>query len=253
MKIVQRRRYILETLQRQDSADISDLARALDVSTMTIRRDLKALESNGSVTITQGSAVLNDGALQEYNMLFKRDINVSEKRRIAHRCLDYISDGDVVFLDAGTTVKELALLLMRRKNINIMTHSFLAANVLTKQCESRLVMCPGEFREMSMAFMGPLTDDFVGQFQIDILFLSVEGVSRTSGVSVVDIADGHSKKVLIERARRVVLMADSSKFDKSLFYAIAPLSQIDVIVTDEGLSDELFDEYCQEGCCIERV
>lgn len=254
MKIVERRRYILDILQDQGSADISELAERLGVSSMTVRRDLKELMGNGSITITQGTAVLNDGALREYNMLVKHDINVEEKRRIARKCFEYVSDGDSIFLDAGTTVKELAQLICQcDKSVNIMTHSLLAANELTGIKGSRMIMCPGEYRAMSMAFMGPLADDFIKRFQIDVLFLSIEGIDLATGISVVDIDDGHSKKVLIEQAKSVVLMTDSSKFQKSFFYKIAPLSMIDLIVTDDGLQDTVFEEYRQAGLNIIRV
>lgn len=244
MKMVERRHAILEILQKEGSADINELAECLNVSSMTIRRDLKELAGSGSISILQGVAMLNDGALCEYNMLVKHDIAVDEKRSIARRCLDFIQDGDSVFLDAGTTAKEFATLVRRsNKSINVLTHSLLAANELTGSRHASMVMCPGEYRDMSIAFMGPLTDDFIRKFQIDTLFLTIEGVDLNGGVSVVDIADGHTKRVLMDQAKRVILMADSSKFGKSFFYKVAPLEEVDVIVTDENLDDKTFEAY----------
>ncbi len=244
---------MLEVLQEEESVEINELAQRLGVSSMTVRRDLKELTENGSVSISQGVVMLNDGALREYDMLLKHDINVEQKRAIALRCLDYISEGDSVFLDAGTTVKELAQLLGRKRNINVLTHSLLVANAVANIRGVRTIMCPGEYRDMSMAFMGPLTDDFVKRFQIDILFLSVEGVSLEHGVSVIDVLDGHSKRTLIEQAKQVILMADSSKFGSSYFYKIASLPEINRIVTDAYLDDATMSEYVQSGIAIERV
>ena len=253
MKIVDRRRVILETLQESGSAEIDELAKKTGVSSMTVRRDLKELASRGSVSVLRGTAVLNDGALREYNMLVKHEINIEEKRRIARRALEYISDGDSIFLDAGTTVRELALLVAGKGGINVMTHSLLAADALVGSKGARVIMCPGELREMSMAFMGPLTDDFVSMFEIDVQFLSVEGISLEDGVSVIDVSDGHSKKVLIERAKKVVLLADNSKFEKSFFYKVAPLSKVDVVLTDVGMADETYEEYSANGVEVIRV
>lgn len=253
MKIVERRKVILGFLQEHESMEINDIAKRLNVSSMTIRRDLKELTENGSVSIKQGVVVLNEGSLREYDMILKHDINVGQKRAIAKQCLDHINEGDSIFLDAGTTVKELAHLLDRRRNINVLTHSLLAANAIAGARGLRTIMCPGEYREMSMAFMGPLTDDFIKGFQIDTLFLSVEGVSLENGVSVIDVLDGHSKRALIDQAKHVILMADSSKFGKSYFYKIAALSEIDRIVTDGNLDDAIYDEYIQNGIDIERV
>ncbi len=253
MKIIDRRRVILETLQEFGSAEIDDLAEKTGVSSMTVRRDLKELASNGSVSIMRGTVVLNDGALREYNMLIKHEINAEEKRRIAKRALEEISDGDSIFLDAGTTIRELAALVANRGGVNVMTHSLLSAEAMVGAKNARVIMCPGELREMSMAFMGPLTDDFISMFEIDILFLSVEGISLKSGVSVVDVSDGHSKRTLIEKAKRVILLADNSKFEKSFFYKIAPLDKIGMIITDTGLPDSICEEYEAGGLKVIRV
>lgn len=254
MKIVERRRVILDELRENGKADINDLAESLGVSSMTVRRDLKKLADNGTVTISQGVAVLNDGALQEYAMEFKHRCNSEEKRRIAKKAFELVNEGESVFLDSGTTVKELALLMSRMRNINVMTHSLLAANSICHLKEnSRVIMCPGEFREMSQAYMGPLTDDFIQGFQIDLLFLSAEGVSLDGGITVIDVLDGHTKRTLIRQARRTVCMLDSSKFEKSYFYHIAPLESIDMMITDTGLDDEVFEEYLQAGVNVIRV
>ena len=241
-------------LKEKGKADIVKLAEELDVSSMTIRRDLKKLAENGTVTITQGVAVLNDGTLQEYTMEFKHRCNLEEKRRIARKALEFVNEGESVFLDAGTTVKELAHLMNRMKNINIMTHSLLAANAITRLNDnSRFIMCPGEYREMSQAFMGPLTDDFVQRFQIDLLFLSIEGISLDGGATVIDVLDGHTKRALINQARRTICMADSSKIEKSYFYRIAPIDHIDMTITDTGIDPEVLESYRQAGVDIIAV
>lgn len=107
-------------------------------------------------------------------------------------------------------------------------------------------MCPGQFRETSMAYMGPLTTDFIAKFKIDILFLGVEGIDLLHGVSVPDILDGATKKVLVEKAEKVICVADSSKFNKSFLFNICNFDKIDFIITDENLDKEtktLFDKH----------
>ncbi|OUP10907.1 DeoR/GlpR family DNA-binding transcription regulator [Collinsella sp. An2] len=254
MKIVERRQAIMRELRDKGRADIVKLAEELNVSSMTIRRDLKLLAENGTVSISQGEAVLSDGTLQEFNMTFKHQINLEEKRRIAKKASEYVKEGESVFLDAGTTVKELAPHLSRFKNINIVTDSLLAANALTRiHDSSRLIMCPGEFREMSMGFFGPLTDEFIRKFKIDVLFLSTEGIDLDGGISLVDVIDGHTKRVLIEQSKKVICLADSCKFGTSYFYRVVPLDKIDVFITDSALDDHVYDEYVQAGHAIVRV
>ena len=145
----------------------------------------------------------------------------------------------------GRHTDQLATLqtLRGKRNISVLTHSLLVANTAATMRNIKLIMCPGEFRENSMGFLGPLTDDFIQCFQIDTLFLSLEGIDLNDGISVVDVQDGHTKKVLVEKAKRVICMADHTKFNKSFFYKIAPITDVDLVVTDTGLDEatqELF-------------
>ena len=238
-----RQEEIVRLVYERESITVAELKEILHSSESTIRRDLNAMAEDGMVTPEHGGAVLNSGSLFECSISFKNEINVSEKQRIAAKCMEYINEGDSVFLDAGTTPNELAALLRGKRNISVLTHSLLVANTTATMRNIKLIMCPGEFRENSMAFLGPLTDDFIQHFQIDTLFLSLEGIDLTDGLSVVDVQDGHTKKVLVEKAKRVICMADHSKFNKSFFYKIAPITDVDLVITDDGLdaaTQELF-------------
>ena len=221
MNAIERKRYILDELQRNGSVVITDLAERIQVSSMTIRRDLNAMAEDGMVTLEHGGAVLNNGSLFECSISFKSEINAAEKKRIAAKCMEYINEGDSIFLDTGTTPNELAMLLRGKRNISVLTHSLLVANTAATMRNIKLIMC----------------------FQIDTLFLSLEGIDLNDGISVVDVQDGHTKKVLVEKAKRVICMADHTKFNKSFFYKIAPITDVDLVVTDTGLDEatqELF-------------
>ena len=254
MKAIERKRYILDELQRNGSVVITDLAERIQVSSMTIRRDLNAMAEDGMVTLEHGGAVLNSGSLFECSISFKNEINVSEKQRIAAKCMEYINEGDSVFLDAGTTPNELAALLRGKRNISVLTHSLLVANTTATMRNIKLIMCPGEFRENSMAFLGPLTDDFIQHFQIDTLFLALEGIDLTDGLSVVDVQDGHTKKVLVEKAKRVICMADHSKFSGDGMARMVFWSQVDVLVTaDRTENRPLLDTIRRQGVKVITV
>lgn len=243
MNRINRKQLILKKLQTTSTCSITMLAEELDVSSMTIRRDINALETKGIVTLENGFVVLNSGSLFEYSISQKQTIYLEEKKRIAQKALEYINDGDSIFLDAGTTPNQLAGLLNSKKNVLVLTHSLLVANSLANMSNIKLIMCPGEFRQASSAYMGPLTVEFISQFQIDTLFLGVDGISLDNGVSVPDIVDGYTKKCLIHNAKQVICIADSSKFGKNLLYGIAPLGEIDLIITDSNLdkkTSELF-------------
>lgn len=250
---IERRKKIIDALQTDGIVNIIEMSEELKVSSMTIRRDLNKLAEDGLVSLEHGGAILNSGSLFEFNIPFKQKENIEEKRKIARKSLDYVNSGDSIFLDAGTTVKEIAHLLINNKNITVLTHSLLVANELINAKGIKIVMCPGEFRETSMAFMGPLTDEFISQFKIDTLFLAIEGININDGVSVPDILDGVTKRTLVENSQKIICVVDSSKFDKSFFYKICSLKKIHAIITDEFLDDETYFKYKELNYPIIRV
>lgn len=238
MRGIERKLSIMKDIQENGQAEINELAAKYEVSTMTIRRDLSKLSDEGLVTLEYGGAVLNNGALAEYNIHMKEAEFLEEKRKIAKECASYIKEGDSIFLDAGTTVCEVAKCIADRKNITVMTHSLLIANMLSGS-DLNLIMCPGQFRKKSMAYMGQLTDDFIDMFQVDKLFLGIEGIDLVQGLSVPNIEDGTTKRHMIDHAKWTACLADHSKFDQICYHKIGDLSKIDLLVTDDGLPDEI--------------
>lgn len=246
MNGIERKLSIMKKIQEEGRVNVADLASEHGVSAMTIRRDLSKFAKEGLITLEYGGAVLNSGALFEYNMAMKQGEYQEEKRRIARQCATYINDGDSIFLDAGTTICELARLLINRKNLIVMTDSLLAANVLSKSNSIEIIMCPGKFRETSMAYMGQLTDEFVSSFKIDKLFLAVEGVDSERGVSVPNTIDGMTKRNLIKCSKKIICATDSSKFGKQHYFNICGFSDIDIMVTDNGLSEKDVKQYANK-------
>lgn len=249
MNAIGRKQHIILKLQKENYVDTNELAAELAVSAMTIRRDLNALAKSGLITVQHGGATLNSGSLFEFNMAMKNENQMTEKMRIAKKCLEYVHGGDSVYLDAGTTVSCLAPLLKGKENVLIMTHSLLAMDQLS-DTNLHVIMCPGEYRSDSLAFIGSLTDEFISQFQIDTLFLGVEGIDLNGGFSVPHIADGTTKRTLVKKARQVICMADSSKFDSAYYFSIAPLQDADLIVTDSGISPAVLERYTSAGIRI---
>ena len=253
MNAISRRQQIMKTLEAERTVSINNLSEEFSVSTMTIRRDLAKLSEEGLITVSYGEAFINDGAMFEYNTLLKQNEKKEEKIRIAKKCLEFINEGESIYLDGGTTVKEIANLLYKKKNIMVVTNSLLAANSIANFKNIKSIMLPGEFRETSMSYMGPLTNDYVKQFKIDTLFLAVEGIDVENGISVPDIADGSLKKALVNQVKNVICVADSSKFNRSFFYNVAPLEAINMFITDNGIDAETLDRFQQKNVSIITV
>lgn len=238
MNSIARKQKIMQELQEKGNVSIVDMAESIGVSTMTIRRDLKKLSNEGLLTLEYGGAVLNSGSLFEYNMAMKEREYAEEKSRIARKCFEYINEGDSVYLDSGTTPAELAKLISSKRNIVVLSHSLLVANIMSKHPNVKFIMCPGVFRERSMAYMGQMTDEFVRHFKIDKFFMSIEGLDPNTGVSVPDYTDGETKRNIMLNSDSVILMVDSSKIGKRMFYNIAAIHDFDVVVTDAGIGEK---------------
>lgn len=236
MGMIDRKLEIVQKVKQQGKVTISDLASEYGVSTMTIRRDLARLEQEGLVTVEYGGAILKNTSLLEFDMTHKKAQFPEEKKRIAQAALDLIHDGDSIFVDAGTTTCEAARLLGQRNHLKVMTNSLTAANILSSNAAIDLTLCPGKYRAMSMAFIGPLTEEFLSSFHFDILLLGVEGIS--DGIFVPDETDGMTKKKLIQQSKNVICLADHSKFGQTFYYKIAGLDAIDHIITDHGLEPD---------------
>lgn len=236
MRMIDRKLEIVQKVKQQGKVNISDLASEYGVSAMTIRRDLARLEQEGLVTVEYGGAILKSNSLLEFNMAQKKVQFSEEKKRIAQAALDFIHDGDSVFIDAGTTTCEFARLLGQRKNLKVMTNSLLAANVLSSDETLDLTFCPGKYRAMSMAFMGPVANEFLSAFHFDVLLLGVEGIA--DGIFVPDETDGITKKQLIRQSGNVICLADHSKFGQTFYYKIAGFDAVNHIITDSGLEKD---------------
>lgn len=247
MNTIKRRKTIIQELEEEGVVKTVELSERLGVSSMTIRRDLSYLAEEGIVSITHGGAVLNKGSLKEHGMLYKEDAYLEEKRRIGEFCSNFINEGDAVFLDTGSTAKIIADVIADRKNISVVTHSLLVQQVLAGSAGIRLISAPGVFREKSMGFLGQMTCEFVTGFKFDTLFLGVEGVDIQHGVTVPDIIDGETKRALVRQAKRVIVVADSSKIGVSYFMSIAPLDQIHTLVTNKETDPNLIDRIRELG------
>lgn len=247
MKTTKRRKDILEQLEKHKSVNITELSELLDVSSMTIRRDLNLFAEQGIVTLVHGGAVLNRGAAIIHNMPFKEEILREEKNRIASFCANLVNEGSSIFIDCGSTTKEIAETILQKKNIVVMTNSLPVSNILSTAKNIKLIMLPGVFREKNQGFFGQMTSEFVSNFKIDILFLGAEGLDINQGATSPDIVDAETKRSLVKQATKVVLVIDHTKLGVSSFMTVATLKEIDTIVTDKDANSELIEELRNQG------
>lgn len=213
---------------------ISELSGELHVSEATVRRDLEALEQQGVVRRVYGGAELLRTRHTEPLYEEKASLHALEKARIAEAAVKYIQEGDTIFLDGGSTVLEMARRLPSLRDLTVVTNSLMAAAELMEK-NFHLILVGGAFRSLSRTLVGPLTSKILEGLTVSKAFLGTIGLEAERGISTTDPNEAYTKELVMKRAEKVYLLADSSKFGVSSFVFSGSASDIDVLITDAGL------------------
>ena len=246
MNATQRRMELFALLQREGSVSVRDLAARFGVTAMTIRRDLSLFEWQGLITTNYGGAVLKRGTGIEPSFAFKRGQKMEAKQRIAQKAAAYISDGDTVILDCGTTTLEL-LHYIGRKKITLITNSWPAVSYLHGNPHVKLYLAPGKYDTVSAGAICSMTIAFFQAFHADIVFMGTHGFCPDYGATVPDPMDASVKSALLKQGKMKLLLADSSKMGQICFSQYALPDQFDTLITDENISREMrlsLEEHC---------
>jgi len=245
---------IIDTISHASNGVVSvvDLSQKLGVSEMTIRRDLDWLEERAIVRRVHGGAVSVESRLDEPMFADKTSLAAREKRRIAEAALKFVEPGDTIYLDGGSTVLELARLLRERTNLTVVTNSLHAAHELAGR-GPRLILIGGELRRRSQTIVGPLTRLLLHELHLDKAFMGTIGFALKEGLTTTDPSEAFTKKLVMDQARQVFVLADSSKEAKVSFASAGNWAQIDLLVTDAKISKTFQRELSQKNIKIVRV
>jgi DeoR/GlpR family transcriptional regulator of sugar metabolism len=239
MSTQERLRGILNLLETNGSTLVSQLAARFQVSEMTIRRDLIALERKGVLYRVHGGAVSSRGRSYEPPFIVRQMKNLDEKRRIGEAAAGLVNAGETLILDVGTTTLEMARHLLGKRNITVITPSLHIANLLTEQPGIRLILPGGILRKGELSLVGSLAERAFQDFFVDKLFLGVGAIDFQAGLSEFNLEDSQVKKAMLRSAKEIVVLADASKFGQVAFASIAPLKVVGRIVTDQSLDPAL--------------
>jgi DeoR/GlpR family transcriptional regulator of sugar metabolism len=238
-----RRKYILDLLMEHHSVSVTHLCEHLRVSEMTIRRDLRALELEGLLRRTHGGAVSNLGRSYEPLLRVRAEENTDQKASIGRKAAEMVEDGHSIALDVGTTTLEIARALREKHNLTIITASLpIALEIVSNfsmEADVRLILTGGIVRPGELSMVGEIARHTYATLHVDIAFIGAGGISPAVGITEFNLDDTQIKQELLRTAQRRVLVADSSKFGRTTFATIAPLSAVDTIVTDTGIAPEM--------------
>ncbi|HVA05874.1 MAG TPA: DeoR/GlpR family DNA-binding transcription regulator [Acidimicrobiales bacterium] len=224
---------ILGQLESDGTTTVDGLAKLLNVSSATVRRDLQKLQDHRLLARTHGGAVAQAVAY-ELPVRYRAGRHSAEKKRIGAAAAALIADGAVVGITGGTTTTEAARALAGRSDLTILTNALNIAAELAVRPNLRLVVTGGITRSASFELVGPITEHVLGQYNLDVALVGADGVDVATGCSTHDPIEARSNALLVERSQQTIVLADSTKLGRTAFATICPLTAVDVLITDTG-------------------
>jgi DeoR/GlpR family transcriptional regulator of sugar metabolism len=247
----QRQARIVQQLLEGGFVEISQLSESLGADRSTIRRDLRDLEKRGLVRRARGGAFAGPAAGHAdipYKM--KRAENRASKQAIGRFAASLVGDSESVLLDSGSTTFEVARALLRRHDVSIVTNDLKVAMCLADSPRVQLVVTGGILLESVYTLVGPRTVAELRELHVDRVFLGADAIHHEAGITNMTFVEVEVKRAMVQAAREVVVVADSSKFGERALAPVCGLDEIDVIVTDIGLEPGIRELYGDRLSCI---
>ena len=239
LSIAERHKFILDSLKKDGFIKVIDAAKQLDVTSVTIRKDLKYLEGKKLLYRTHGSASPINPLASDLNVGEKEKIKKDEKKRIALAACGLIEENDSIIIASGSTVYTFAENISPLKHLTVVTASLRVSILLNELNNCNVIQLGGTVRKNSFSVIGEYTSRFFEEITCSKLFMGVDGIDPETGITNSSIEESQLNKRMMSSSLRTIILADSSKFGKRGFGKICNLDQIDVIITDSGISESM--------------
>jgi DeoR family transcriptional regulator of aga operon len=231
----ERRRSIVEMLQRDGRVLVNDLARHFRTSQITIRKDLEVLDSQGRIHRTHGGALpVQTEALLDPSLREKEKLHRKEKMRIAAAAAQMVEEGQCVLLDSGTTTTAIARALKDKGPLTVITNAVNIAAALSGT-NIDVILTGGMLRKNSFSLVGPVAEQALRQLSADILFLGVDGFDTKAGLFTPNLLEAQVNRIMAEISRTTVAVCDSSKFGRRSLCNIMPITAVNHVITDKNI------------------
>ena len=241
---------ILELLETNKIIKVPELCEKFNVSTETVRRDLEHLENEGKLKRVYGGAVLSTKSSVEPSYDTRYTKNSIEKESIGKSTADLISDGETLMIDLGTTTLEVARHLKEKANLTVITNCITIAMELVDVEGFRVILPGGLLRPNELALSGFISEQLLKEFNVDKTIIGVGAITVENGVSDYHFEETRVRKLMIEKGKQVIAVADHSKFGIKALVNVCPLHDIDVIVTNHKLKSSIAKEYIEKGISV---
>ena len=237
----ERRRLILERVAELQSIEAQALADEMRVSVMTIRRDIKRLEQDGFLRQTYGGATAHITKSVELGFNSRALQYAAQKRLIGAFAAQMIEPGQTLFLGEGTTTSQFAQFLPPHPHLQVITASLSHASLLASR-NIRVIVLGGKLHADELTMTGPIAEATLNRFYADVCILGAAGVDPQVGVTELDYEVASLHRLMMERSRRVMVLADHSKLGFRSPAVVAPIAMVTTLVTDEAAPPEMLDQ-----------
>jgi DeoR/GlpR family transcriptional regulator of sugar metabolism len=238
----ERQAAIVRLLEQHHSVTVSHLCKELQVSDMTIRRDLREMETQGLLRRVHGGAVRVVRHSYEPPYAVRETEQRQTKQQIGKKAAELIANGDSIAFDIGTTTLEVARALDGQRALTIVTSSLAIINELVSRfslvSDIQLVVTGGIMRARELSMIGHHAARLYQELHVDKAFIGVGGLSLEQGLTEYNLDDALVKRAIMATADQVIVVADGTKFNRVTFVSIAPLSEVDVVVTDRSADEQ---------------
>lgn len=250
----ERRARIVKILNKEGKVTPPDLSQRLGVSVDTIRRDLIHLENSGKLTKVHGGALPGSPATAPYPI--RKSQNSTAKIHIAKQAAAHIRPGQIVFMDSGTTLEEIARQLPKNLKATIVTHSIPVAAALANHKQVEVIMPGGSLDAEAMILSGSTAMETLGRIHADLCILGVCSIDPDAGITCTRFEETAIKRIFIENSRAVIVPVTADKLGTAAAFGITninSINSINTIITEKAASDHLLEPYQQLGIRIERA
>jgi len=229
---------LLELIARQQRVSVADIVSQFAVSEATARRDLEALANQGKVRRVHGGALALQDVAPELPLLERGNREQTEKHRIGQAAARLVHPGETIFLGSGTTVLEVARALRETRGLTIITNSLPVLNNFVG-CDCTVICLGGMLRPTELSFIGHITEQALAEIRADKVFIGARAISLEHGLMSEYLPETLTDRAIMRAGGEVIIVADHTKFGRSATVLLAPLEQVQLIVTDTIQTDFL--------------
>ncbi len=240
LSVAERYQYILRKLNERGFVKVRNLSNELQVSFVTIRKDLKDLEDRKLLFRTHGGATSINPYInipQPRPLVDKEKNNMDAKQKIAKVAALLLAKNDTIIIASGTTVIEFARNISQQSNLTVLSSTLDVSEILSKYPRVEVIQLGGIVRKSSNSVIGSFAEKMLAELMCNKLFIGVDGIDLSYGLTTSSAMEASLNKIMVEAAQKVIVLADSSKFGRKSFGRICGLDKVDILITDKLIED----------------